>query len=242
MIDRPFQLFGAPHLGALAAAVALAIVLVVALRRRPMLEGPVRLALAAWVLAAGIGFVVVDALAGISWRYIAPLHLCDLAIFVTAWALLRKNRTAAELTYFWGLAGTLPAMITPDLYETFPHHRFLFYFGQHGGIVVAAIVAAAALGMSPREGGVWRAWLWLNAVALGVGIFDFAFGTNFLYLRAKPPSPTPLDWFGPWPFYILGSEALALVLFAILDLPFRWSRATRDKEGRRSLVRERGPS
>jgi hypothetical integral membrane protein (TIGR02206 family) len=195
-----------------------------ALRQRPGLDRPIRIALATWVVGAGLGFVVVEAVAGVSWRWIAPLHLCDLAIFVAAWALLRRNRVAAELTYFWGLAGTLPAMVTPDLFETYPHHRFLFYFGQHGAIVVTAIAVAAGLGMSPRKGGVWRAWLWLNAVAIGVGAFDFAFDTNFLYLREKPPSPTPLDWFGPWPYYILGSELLALGLFFLLDLPFRAGR------------------
>lgn len=225
MIDRPFQLFGGAHLGAVIAAVVIATATSLALRREPALAGPVRVALAIWVLGAGLGFVVVEAIAGVSWRSIAPLHLCDLAIFVAAWALLYRHRTAAELTYFWGLAGTLPAMVFPDLYETFPHHRFLFYFGQHGAIVVAGIVLAAGLDQPPRRGAVLRAWLWLHAVALVVGAFDFVYDTNFLYLRHKPPSPTPLDWFGPWPWYVIGGSLVALISFALLDLPFRASRA-----------------
>jgi uncharacterized membrane protein YwaF len=43
---------------------------------------------------------------------------------------------------------------------------------------------------------------------------------NFLYLREKPWAPTPLDWLGPWPVYILSVELLALVLFGLLALPF----------------------
>ncbi len=35
-----------------------------------------------------------------------PLHLCDLALFVMIWTLLKPNRYVGELAYFWGLAGS----------------------------------------------------------------------------------------------------------------------------------------
>jgi hypothetical integral membrane protein (TIGR02206 family) len=38
-------------------------------------------------------------------------------------------------------------------------------------------------------------------------------------------TPSLLDYMGPWPWYILGAAILALGLFAILDLPFRYRRA-----------------
>ena len=43
---------------------------------------------------------------------------------------------------------------------------------------------------------------------------------NCLYLREKPWAPSPLDWLGPWPVYILGVEVLALLLLVLLALPF----------------------
>ena len=57
-----------------------------------------------------------------------------------------------------------------------------------------------------------------------VYVVDVAFEKNFLYLRGKPGAPTLLDWMGPWPLYILAVEAMALVLFAALELPFRLRR------------------
>ena len=60
-----------------------------------------------------------------------------------------------------------------------------------------------------------------NAYATVAAAVDLAFRTNYLYLRAKPTAPTILDWFGPWPAYLVAAEALALGLFWLLDRPFR---------------------
>jgi hypothetical integral membrane protein (TIGR02206 family) len=162
-----------------------------------------------------------DRRAGTPWSELAPLHLCDMAIFVSLFALVTRAPLACEVLYFWACAGTLLAIITPDVSVGFPHPHFLDYFALHGGVVVAALLLAWGLGRPPRPGAVWRVFLITNAYAALVAAVDFVFGTNFLYLRAKPTAPTLLDWFGPWPVYLLVTEAVALGLFTLLALPFR---------------------
>ena len=44
-----------------------------------------------------------------------------------------------ELSYFWGLTGTLQAVLTPDLSVSFPHLEFFEFVVGHVGIVIAAI-------------------------------------------------------------------------------------------------------
>ena len=56
-----------------------------------------------------------------------PLALCSVAVPIAAAACLSRNRLLVELTYFRGLTGTLPAVLTPDLDVVFPHRVFFEY-------------------------------------------------------------------------------------------------------------------
>jgi len=219
-MPRPFVLFGPAHLGALAVTVLTAVGLVWLVRHHPRAAPGVRLGLAGLLLTLSVGALASERLAGTPWGDLAPFHLCDMAIFVGLFALVTRAPLACEVLYFWAGAGTFLAIVTPDVSVGFPHPRFLSYFALHGGVVVAAVLLAWGLDRPPRSGAVWRVLLLTNAYAALVGVVNLVFGTNFLYLCAKPAASTLLDWFGPWPVYILVAEAVALGLFTLLALPF----------------------
>jgi hypothetical integral membrane protein (TIGR02206 family) len=151
-----------------------------------------------------------------------PLQLCDVAIFIAAAALVLRKQVLVEVTYFWGLAATIQAVITPDLPQHFPSFPYFQYYVAHGGIVAAALFLVVGLGQRPRRDAVLRVALITIAYTLLVGAIDAATGANYMYLRSKPASASLLDLLGPWPFYIVWASLVGVVFLVILDAPFRW--------------------
>jgi hypothetical integral membrane protein (TIGR02206 family) len=223
-----FVLFGPDHLAALAVTALAAAGLSLLARRhaRGRAGAALRAALAAALVAATAATLL-------AWSRefpltvwdVLPLHLCDFLILVAAFALVTRHQAAYELLYFWGCAGTLIALFSPDVHAGFPSWRFLSFFVLHGLVVIAAVVLTLGFGMRPGKGAPWRALLVTNAYAAAVGLVNVAFDTNFLYLQRKPGAPTLLDWLGPWPVYILVADALAAVMFWLLYWPFRSAQA-----------------
>lgn len=182
------------------------------------------------LLLGGLGYALADALPlrGLDWLDLLPLDLCDLAVLVAVWALLSGNPLACEMLYFWGLSGTLIAMLTPDVDRGFPDSRCLSFFALHGAVAVAAVVMAFGAGVRPRPGANLRVFWITNAYAMLAGLIDATADKNYLYLRNKPSQPTILDVMGPWPWYILAADALAFALFWVLMAPFRDRSRPRD--------------
>jgi hypothetical integral membrane protein (TIGR02206 family) len=222
---RPFAAFGAAHVGALATVAVLAASLVVLVRRHPALGRPVRLALAAGIAALVIFEFSVGVREGwLGWVAVLPLELCDAALVLAVITLVVPRRATAEVVYFWTVSGSVLAMLTPDLAWDFPRWEFVVFFGLHGLALVAALVLVFGLGLRPRPGAPLRVWAITLAWAAFVGLVDLEFGTNYMYLRRKPPSATPLDWMGPWPVYLAVGAGVAFALFLLVGLPFRRER------------------
>jgi hypothetical integral membrane protein (TIGR02206 family) len=151
-----------------------------------------------------------------------PLPLCDMAVLLAAAACFWRVPILVELTYFWGLAGTLQGVLTPDLSVGFPHLVFWQYVIGHLGIVLAASFLVFGLGIPPRRGAVVRVFAISVAYSALVGLVDALTGANYMFLRKPPGEWTLLRVLGPWPWYLFGAAGVALVLFTLLDMPF-WS-------------------
>ncbi len=121
-----------------------------------------------------------------------------------------------ELAYYWGLAGSTMALLTPDLGVPALSYPGLYFFLAHGGVVIMNIVLVGGRLAKLSPGSNWRALLWLNVYAIAVGIFDTAFKTNYFYLCEKPAGASLLDYMGPWPVYILSCEVFGVAVFYLL--------------------------
>jgi hypothetical integral membrane protein (TIGR02206 family) len=216
------ELLSAEHVGAVAATAAAVAVAVPAARRWPV--GASR----GLAIVIGATYVVEHALfvARGTWSldFNLPLHLTDVVTIVSVLALWTARPGPVELTWFWALTASLQAVLTPDLGADFPELLYWTFFITHSGAVVAAVLLVIGRGIAPRPGAVGRAFGATLVVAAAAGTANLLTGGNYMWMREKPDTASLLDVMGPWPWYILSAAALALVLFALLDAPFRRAR------------------
>jgi hypothetical integral membrane protein (TIGR02206 family) len=195
-------------------------------RRRP---GPWRFAAAKAVglvlLADASSWMAAQALQG-NWSPATdlPLALCDMAVLVAAAACWWRTPILVELTYFWGLAGTLQGVLTPDLSARFPSLQFFQYTVGHATIVIAALYLVVGLRLSPRHHAVPRVFTITAAYTAFVGLVDGLTGADYMFLRSPPSNWTLLKVLGPWPWYVLSATGVAIVLLLALYSPFWWAR------------------
>jgi hypothetical integral membrane protein (TIGR02206 family) len=93
----------------------------------------------------------------------------------------------AEIAYFWGLGGTLQALLTPDLRDTFRSFPYLQVHATHDLVVLAAPFLVIGLGLRPRPGAVRRIFLLTLAFAGVVALIDLLTDGNYrIFGRCRP--------------------------------------------------------
>lgn len=155
---------------------------------------------------------------GADWAL--PFELCHWVLIASIMMLFFPNQLASEIAYFWGLGGTLQAVLTPDIGSGFPSWDFVMSFWGHGVTLLAIVFLIAGRAFRPRRDSLIRMFLALNLYGAVAGLIDVTFGWNYGYLCQKPFRPSLLDYLGPWPWYLLCLELLALAIFFVLLLPW----------------------
>jgi hypothetical integral membrane protein (TIGR02206 family) len=153
-----------------------------------------------------------------------PLHLCSIVVWVSAYMLITKNYQVFEFAYFMGIGGGMQALLTPDAGTYgFGHFYVWQFFIAHGSIIIASAYMAIVEGYSPTWASIQKVFVWGNGYMVVVTVINLIIGSNYLYTLHKPHVPTLLDYLGPWPWYILSAEGVALILCSLLYLPFLFS-------------------
>jgi len=72
--------------------------------------------------------------------------------------------------------------------------------------------------------------LLLNVYLAFIAVINVFLDSNYLFTRNKPDHVSLFDFMGPWPWYFVTAEVLAVALFCLLYLPF----ALADRRARQS--------
>ena len=219
----PFELFGTPHLIALA-CVALWIIAVVVIGR----HGDQRTRDFLRYLIATV--LVVDELLWHFWnwyaglwsvQYTLPLHVCSILVWVCAYMLYTQDYRLYEFAYFMGIGAAVQALLTPDagIYG-FPHFRAFQVMVSHGTIIASALFMTLVLGMRPFPRSILKVVVGMNIYMVIIMVVNTILGSNYLFIAHKPEVPTLIDLMPPWPWYILILELMGLATVLILYIPY----------------------
>ena len=102
-------------------------------------------------------------------------------------ALWTRRQLLAEVTYFWGIAGTANGIISPDIGDHFPSYPFFQYFIQHGAIPAAALFLVVGLRIYPRPWAAVRVFALSVALVALDALANLLTNGNYMFLRSVPP-------------------------------------------------------
>tara|TARA_B100001769_G_scaffold157451_1_gene123671 strand:+ start:240 stop:968 length:729 start_codon:yes stop_codon:yes gene_type:complete len=142
-----------------------------------------------------------------------PLHLCRLANLLLPFALYNKDNTLFQVLFYWGLSAMFQAIFTPDITHDFPHFHYFRFIAAHHLLVITIIYYVVVFDFKPTISGLKSAFIALNVFLIIALIFNVIFESNYFWLIDKPPAGSLLDLMGPWPWYILVGEFVALIHF-----------------------------
>lgn len=233
-----FETYGTAHVVVIALTVLLPLVFGLAVRRTRSrkLERAFAAILTLVLVANYVGYVIF--IRGEQrWSQMLPMQLCDWALFVVIIALWTKRPGWFEVAYFWGIGGTLQAILTPNLQFGFPDFHFIGFFVAHCGIVVGILFLMLAHRLRPRPLSIVRVFLWTELYFVCAITADTITGVNYGFLLHKPEAKTLLSMLSDnHALYLAQMHLLALVFFTVLYLPFAVADLVRGKTGVRRLA------
>ncbi|MBE76321.1 MAG: TIGR02206 family membrane protein [Candidatus Marinimicrobia bacterium] len=141
-----------------------------------------------------------------------PFHLCRTANLLIFIVLVFRSYLAYEIVFFWGLT-VIHAVITPDILQGFPHFHFIRYWLSHQLMIIGILYATFVYDIRPRKKSIYVSFISLILFLLITIPVNLFLDSNYFWICGKPPVGTVLDFFGPWPWYIIVSTFLALLHF-----------------------------
>lgn len=215
MNTSTFILFGFSHIFTLIFVFFFIILLIITIKliNKSSISNIVAIILGLLLLSSQIIKIVYSNYYG---KLTLPMHLCDWAAITVVLTLILKNKLLFEISYYWGLGGTIQALLTPDLNFDFPHAAFFVFFIMHAGIIIGIFYLIFIFKMFPSKGSIKRVFFISQIYLIVALLVNYIFGKNYGFLSHKPSNSTLLDYFGPWPYYIISIEICGLIIFILL--------------------------
>ncbi|MEO0339395.1 MAG: TIGR02206 family membrane protein, partial [Bacteroidota bacterium] len=224
--NESFRTFGRQHFLVLGILILLSIVIPRLAKRWSYSKQVTSLRITA-VLISGtviIWTIIKLGIGGFNYKTDLPIDICNLLALSLPFVFWKPSLQRFELFVYWVFLGTFVALLTPHLVNGFPNYTFFKYWIVHGGLVLFFVYLSVVFEYVPSRKSIFRSFLGLQVYFIFAVFINLALGSNYVYLLGKPPTVSPLDWFGPWPFYILIVDLIGLIIFVLIWKAFQWTK------------------
>ncbi len=223
-LEHPFQPYGLPHLTVIFLTIVLPFALAAIVRRTKSsrVENTIIGVLSAVLVLNYVVYLIFIRSRGIvAWQQMLPLQLCDWGMVVVMVAMWTGNQRWFEVAYFWGIGGTLQAVLTPNLHFGFPDWRFISFFTSHCGIIIGVVFLMLTRRYRPYPMSIVRVFLWSEFYFVVTLVADELTGFNYGFLLHKPEAFSILSFLSDFrPLYLLELHGVAALFFLGLYAPF----------------------
>lgn len=210
------------HLAIMVFFIFLCGILVVAVRKLPgsTVKAARKVAAAVMGIITTTYFIWVLSPSRIVWDETGPFHITDVLRVITPMALGTDNPTATALSYYWGLFLNPMAIFFPDMafvQDNVSLQKFAYWY-FHIAANVVPVVLTFGLGYRPD----WKDFRVVTGITLAwaafAGTMNKITGGNYVFLADHPRGWSPLQLFGPWPWYLLIVAPGTILVFALMTL------------------------
>lgn len=173
-------------------------------------------------------FIFIEKLTELIYRYVVfnepftnllPFNLCNYTLILAIFMMIFRSNKLFHLVYFWSV-GAILAILTPDIRVAFPNYSNISFFLTHYYIYFATFYGLKYFKFTITFNALKKSFIYINGIMFVLFPLNFLLDTNYMFLKKKPIS-SPMDFLGPWPYYIISLEVIMVILFTLMYLPFR---------------------
>jgi len=161
------------------------------------------------------------------WHWdMLSLHLCSLSAILGVYIIFfKQSRILFGIWFFWSLQGAFQALLSPTVTVGVEYYKYWQFFTHHVLLIVLPLTFIYFKNWIPTFADVKRSYIWLVIVSMPVMLFNTFTGMGYMFVSlshdARPTTGSPLDYLGPYPYYILTLFIFAFALLYLTYLPIQ---------------------
>ncbi|QMS85721.1 TIGR02206 family membrane protein [Candidatus Xianfuyuplasma coldseepsis] len=150
---------------------------------------------------------------------ILPFQLCGISMMFAIYLLFSGNKNVYAFVLYTGVLGGLTSLFTPIMGYDSAYYRYYQFYGAHILLILTPIYYMVVKSYYPTAKSTVNAFLILQGLALFMGVFNYFYHTDFMFIFVDPVKETKFPMikkFGGVPYYIIWMELVGLAGFYLM--------------------------